>query len=226
MLPVGEQQAAPAQVGGATFPAMTNGKAASTKSHYRQHLLAQRRALTAEQVQQAARRVAASVWRLPVVARSRRLALYFPVSGELDCSPVISAAWRRGREVFLPVVAGTELRFAPFTPDSQLLHNRFGIAEPACSDREWRSAREMDVIFAPLVGFDAEGNRLGMGGGYYDRTLAFLALRANFRRPHFIGLAYAFQQIGTVPHKKHDVQLEAVVTDTGRFSCHRRPRQE
>lgn len=225
MLPVGEQQAAPAQVGGATFPAMTNGKTPS-KSQHRQHLLAQRRALTADQVQQAARRVAARVWRLPVLARSRRLALYLPVSGELDCTPVIRAAWRRGREVFLPVVTGTGLRFAPFTPDSQLFHNRFGIPEPACDDDEWRSARAMDVIFAPLVGFDAEGHRLGMGGGYYDRTLAFLALRGSFRRPHFIGLAYAFQQIGAVPHKKHDVQLEAVVTDEGCFSCRLRQPQE
>lgn len=166
------------------------------------------------------------VWRLPVLARSRRLALYLPVSGELDCTPVISTAWRRGREVFLPVLAGTELRFAPFAPDSQLHDNRFGIPEPACSADEWRSAREMDVIFAPLVGFDASGYRLGMGGGYYDRTLAFLALRANFRRPHFIGLAYAFQQISAVPHQKHDVQLEAVVTDAGCFSCRSGPQQE
>ena len=225
MLPVGEQQAVPAQVGGATFLAMTNGNTPS-KSQYRQRLAAQRRALTADQVQQAAQRVAGRVWRLPVLARSQRLALYLPVSGELDCTPVISAAWRRGRDVFLPVVIGTELRFAPFAPDSQLLHNRFDIPEPACSDHEWRSAREMDVIFAPLVGFDTEGYRLGMGGGYYDRTLAFLALRANFRRPHFIGLAYAFQEIGAVPHKKHDVQLEAVVTDAACFSCRRRPRQE
>lgn len=204
---------------------MTNSKAAS-KSQYRQRLLAQRRALTSDQMQQAARRVVTRVWRLPVLARSRRLALYLPVSGELDCTPVISAAWRRGREVFLPVMAGTELRFAPFAPDSQLLGNRFGIPEPACSADEWRSAREMDVIFAPLVGFDTNGYRLGMGGGYYDRTLAFLALRANFRRPHFIGLAYAFQQISAVPHQKHDVQLEAVVTDADCFSCRSGPQQE
>ena len=204
---------------------MTNGKAHS-KSQYRQRLLTQRRALNSDQMQRAARRVAIRVWRLPVLARSRRLALYLPVSGELDCTPVISAAWRRGREVFLTVMAGTELRFAPVAPDSQLLGNRFGIPEPACSADEWRSAREMDVIFAPLVGFDTNGYRLGMGGGYYDRTLAFLALRANFRRPHFIGLAYAFQQISAVPHQKHDVQLEAVVTDAGCFSCRSRPQQE
>ncbi len=216
MLPVGEQQAAPAQVGGATFFPMFNDQLPA-KSQYRQRLLAQRRALTPEQIRQASARVAIRVWRLPVMARSRRLALYFPVSGELDCTPIISAAWRRRREVFLPVVAGAELRFAPFTPDSLLVSNRFGISEPVCDDDAWRAAREMDVILAPVVGFDASGHRLGMGGGYYDRTLAFLALRANFRRPHFIGLAYAFQQISTVPDQKHDVQLEAVVTDAGTF---------
>jgi 5-formyltetrahydrofolate cyclo-ligase len=177
-------------------------------------------------MQQAAMRVASRIWRLPVLARSRRLALYFPVSGELDCRPVISAAWRRGREVFLPVVVGNELRFAPFTTDSLLAGNRFGIPEPACSVEEWRGAREMDVIFAPLLGFDADGFRLGMGGGYYDRTLAFLAQRRHFGRPHFIGLAYAFQQISGVPHEKHDVKLEAVVTDEGTLSCRFGARQE
>lgn len=225
MLPVGEQQAAPAQVGGATFPAMSNGNPIS-RSRHRQQLQARRRALTDTQRQQAAMRVASRVWRLPVLARSRRLALYLPVSGELDCTPVISAAWRRGREVFLPVVVGTELRFAPFAADSRLAMNRFDIGEPTCSDDEWRSAREMDVIFAPLLGFDADGYRLGMGGGYYDRTLAFLAQRRNFRRPHFIGLAYAFQQISGVPHQKHDVKLEAVVTDEGILSCRSGTRPE
>ena len=145
MLPVGEQQAAPAQVGGATSPAMTNGNPLS-RSQYRQRLLAQRRALTPAEMQQAAMRVAARIWRLPVLARSRRLALYLPVSGELDCTPVISAAWRRGREVFLPVVVGSELRFAPFAADSLLAGNRFGIAEPVCSDDDWRSAREMERL--------------------------------------------------------------------------------
>lgn len=225
MLPVGEQQAAPAQVGGATFSAMINGNSTS-KSQLRQQLLAQRRALTPEQIQRAAGRVAARVWRLPVLARSQRLALYSPVSGELDCAPIISAAWRRGREVFLPVVVDTELCFAPFAPDSTLAANCFGIAEPVCNSEQWRSAREMDVIFAPLLGFDADGYRLGMGGGYYDRTLAFLAQRRHFRRPHFIGLAYEFQQINAVPHQKHDVKLEAVVTDAGCFSCRFQTQQE
>lgn len=197
---------------------MTDGNPHS-KSQYRQQLLAQRRALSPEQIQRAAARVAATIWRLPVLARSRHLALYLPVSGELDCMPVISGAWRRRRQVYLPVVTGAELRFAPFAPDSPLATNRFGIAEPACSDDELRSARDMDVIFAPLLGFDAEGHRLGMGGGFYDRTLAFLAQRRHFRRPHFIGLAYAFQRISAVPHQKHDVKLEAVVTDEGCFNC-------
>jgi 5-formyltetrahydrofolate cyclo-ligase len=197
---------------------MTNNQPPS-KSQYRRQLLAQRRALTPVQMQCAAMRVAARVWRLPVLARSRRLALYLPVSGELDCMPVIRGAWRRGRLVYLPVITGVSLHFAPFAPHSTLVTNHFGIAEPACSDEELRSARDMDVIFAPLLGFDADGYRLGMGGGYYDRTLAFLAQRRHFRRPHFIGLAYEFQRISAVPHQKHDVRLEAVVTDEGCCNC-------
>jgi 5-formyltetrahydrofolate cyclo-ligase len=160
------------------------------------------------------------LWSLPCLARARRLALYLPANGELDCTPLILQAWRRGRLVFLPVIAGSTLRFAPFHPGSELRANRFGIPEPVTPLRTWRSARQLDVIVAPLVAFDSAGRRLGMGGGFYDRTLAFLTRRSHGRSPHFIGLAFEMQRIAKLPSDAWDVPLDAVVTEsaTHRFT--------
>jgi 5-formyltetrahydrofolate cyclo-ligase len=74
-------------------------------------------------------------------------------------------------------------------------------------------ARELDLILLPLVAFDESGQRLGMGGGFFDRSLAFLAWRQHWRKPHLIGLAYDFQKVAALPREPWDVPLDAVVTD-------------
>jgi 5-formyltetrahydrofolate cyclo-ligase len=72
----------------------------------------------------------------------------------------------------------------------------------------------LDLVLTPLVGFDHKGNRLGMGGGYYDRSFAFLLRRQNWKKPRLVGLAYDFQQLDKLPAKNWDVPLTAVATDT------------
>jgi len=150
---------------------------------------------------------------LPFMARARKIALYLPTGSELDCTPLVIQAWARGRAVFLPVICGTRLRFAPFRPGTDLRTNRFGILEPATHARNLSSARELDVIVAPLVAFDQQGHRLGTGGGYYDRTLAFLKQRTRVRRPHFVAVAFEIQKLDSVPVEKRDVHLDAVITE-------------
>jgi len=157
------------------------------------------------------------LWKLPALARVRRLALYLPAGGELDCTPLAIQAWRRGVQVFLPVVSGETLRFAPFRPGAEMRGNRFGIPEPVTPRRQWRTARQLDVIVAPLVAFDERGHRLGMGGGYYDRALAFLLRRSRRRRPHFIALAFDIQKIAELPVDAWDVRLDAAVTESATY---------
>src|SRR5207253_1457477 len=80
-------------------------------------------------------------------------------------------------------------------------------------------ARRLDVVFLPLVGFDAQGVRLGTGGGYYDRAFAFRRGRSAWHVPRLVGLAYAFQQVERIAPAAHDVLLDAVVTDEGIIRC-------
>lgn len=184
------------------------------KSRLRREIRARRSALPPAAARTAADRAVHRLWSLPCLARARSLALYLPNAGELDCTPLAVQAWRRGRQVFLPVISGSTLRFAPFHSHSAMRANRFGIPEPVAPRRHWRTASQLDVIIAPLVAFDIHGHRLGMGGGFYDRTLAFLSRRSCARRPHFIALAFEMQKVAELPADAWDVRPDAVITES------------
>ncbi len=188
--------------------------AAAEKARTRREVRTRRLALPAPAARASARRAIHRLWSLPVLASARTLAIYLPIGGELDCTPLALEAWNRGRSVFLPVLRGTALRFAPFRPESELQPNHFGILEPVTPARHLRTARQLDVIVAPLVAFDLQGHRLGMGGGYYDRTLAFRGGRADSRRPRFVALAFEMQKVSALPAGAWDIGLDAVITET------------
>ena len=171
-----------------------------------------RRELPHPEATRASAAVARRLWSLPELARARRIAFYLPMPDELDCMPAIIAGWRRGRQLFLPVLSGRQLCFAPFEPSTPLAPNRFGIPEPDGTPLDWHSPRELDVVVAPLVAFDPECRRLGMGGGFYDRTLAY---RTNvcWKRPRFIGIAYELQKVAHLPEVHRDVRMDLVITE-------------
>ena len=91
--------------------------------------------------------------------------------------------------------------------------NRYGIAEPTGTDH--RDARWCDLVLLPLVAFDACGHRLGTGGGYYDRALAFRRLRQSWPGPRLVGLAHSAQELPTISPNPTDVALDAIVTERG-----------
>ena len=167
----------------------------------------------------AQRRHAAALARLllrePLIRDARRIAAYWPADGELDPRPLLVRAARLGCTLYLPVLQTGRLPrlwFAPYDPASRLVPNRFGIPEPV-SRRARLHPRHLDLILLPLVGFDAHGNRIGMGGGFYDRTLAFLAQGARWRRPRLIGLAHECQRLPAIAPAPWDVPLDAVATE-------------
>jgi 5-formyltetrahydrofolate cyclo-ligase len=100
---------------------------------------------------------------------------------------------------------------------ARLRANRLGIEEPA--DGHVLSARWLDLVFLPLVGFDRRGLRLGTGGGFYDRAFAFRQLRRVWHKPPLVGFAYAFQEVERLTAAPHDVAMDAVVTDEGFIRC-------
>ncbi len=151
--------------------------------------------------------------------RARRCGLYFSQAGdgELDTLPLLSRLWAAGKTVAAPVVGDSaEMDFYQVTPRTALTLNRYGIPEPRT--RGTRSGRylkplSLDVLFMPLVAFDAEGNRLGMGAGYYDR---FLGRFPAGMRPLTVGLAHEVQRtdVALTP-EPWDIPLDAVATDAG-----------
>lgn len=178
---------------------------------------ARRRGLDPAQRARAAHDLARTVVRHPSFARARRIATYLARDGEIDPQPVVERAWASGRACYLPVLIDRpwpHLRFARHTPDTFFAANRYGIPEPVVARRELLMPRQLDLVLLPLVAFDARGHRLGMGGGYFDRTLAY-QLGRRWRRPRLLGVGYAFQQVPALEAAVWDVPVHGVVTDAG-----------
>ena len=153
--------------------------------------------------------------------RGSRVALYASTPEELDTTEVIALALRRGCRVYLPRIHGHRLaRTMHFAESGERQRfNRFGIPEP--HGAQGFSARSLDIVFVPLVGFDRHGARLGMGGGYYDRALAFRRTRTAWRVPLLVGLGYALQEVEQITPAAHDVPLDLVITERGVIHCTR-----
>ncbi|MEW6354673.1 MAG: 5-formyltetrahydrofolate cyclo-ligase, partial [Pseudomonadota bacterium] len=152
---------------------------------------------------------------------ARHIAFYLANDGEIDPLPLMQRAWAAGKICYLPVLDNLHpqrLWFAPFRPGERMVYNRFNILEPDAPRRRGMSARRLNLVFAPLVAFDARGNRLGMGGGFYDRTLEFLPRRRVWRSPRVVGLAYEFQKTAHIARAAWDVPMQAIVTDARVYS--------
>lgn len=190
----------------------------------RKTLRAQRRGLGAVQRRISARSLTRTLMASTLIRRSRHFAVFLPNDGELDLRPAVRRLWRAGKRCYLPALSGHRLRFLPYAAGSPLRRNRYGIPEPALRHhRHWRDLRALDVVLVPLVAFDGRGNRLGMGGGYYDRTFAYLARARLWHRPLLIGVGYRFQRVGALPERAWDVPLAGVLTEDG-LEWLRRPR--
>jgi 5-formyltetrahydrofolate cyclo-ligase len=184
----------------------------------RRDLRHRRRALSPHQQAIATRQLCRRLRRLPEVQRARRVALYLPNDGEIDPRPLMPWLRRRGARVHLPVLHplfGDVLWFVHYHADTPMAVNRFGIPEPQTRHGAHRARRRpawaLDLILLPLVGFDDAGHRLGMGGGFYDRSLAFT--RRPGPRPTLIGLAHDCQRVERLPAASWDVPLDAIVSD-------------
>lgn len=184
----------------------------------RQDLRTRRRCVSAVERQQAAQAVVRHVMSWPVWDTATRIAAYWACDGELDPMPLLEQSWASGKQVYLPVLVGSPpstLRFALFQAGCPMHRNRFAIPEPAVPSEEWLPPSELHLVMTPLVAFDATGTRLGMGGGFYDRSFAFLHdPYYQGYRPRLLGLGYEFQRLAELNRQSWDVPLDAAVTET------------
>lgn len=185
----------------------------SSKSTLRKTLRQCRRALGAAQQKAAARRLYRRLVTTSLFRFSRRIAFTMAADGEIDPALLLAAAQVRGKECYLPVLNPIDpprLRFKRWQRGDKLRSNRYGIAEPRHG--RYCPPRALSLVLMPLVGFDANGNRLGMGKGYYDRTFAFRR-RSVAARPLLLGLAHECQRVDRLQAEAWDLPLDGVVTD-------------
>lgn len=177
----------------------------------RVRLRSTRAGLGVDEQQRRSRGIVDVVGRLPWWGRVRHLATYHAVGGELDLDALATAARARGAITYLPVLDGDSLRFAPTDDDTATTPNRFGIPEPTSPTVD---ARSLDVVLVPAVGIDRSGNRVGMGGGYYDRTFSWLADEVRPTRPLLVAAVHDEQVLDHVAPRPWDVTVDMVVTPT------------
>ncbi|RRJ82990.1 5-formyltetrahydrofolate cyclo-ligase [Aestuariirhabdus litorea] len=195
-----------------------------SRQQLRQQLRQRRNALSAREQREASARLCARLANHPTFVRSQRIALYLANDGEIDATPLLQRAWSMGKQCFLPVLkpgSWNELWFAPFEAGTLLTPNRYGIEEPRLHHGQHPPAWSLDLVLMPLVGFDTEGNRLGMGGGYYDRSFAFLRRPRPVHQPRLIGLAHECQRVDELPCDSWDIPLSEIITDRNRYCAER-----
>ncbi len=182
-------------------------------SEIRTQIKSARQALTVLERDAAALLIAERLKNNRAIYRAKNIAAYLPVRGEVDCRFFLKSEKLRKKRIFLPVLQKSRLFFAPLIPDTEMQKNCFGILEPVYSKADLVAPDELDIVIAPLVAFDNNCNRIGMGGGYYDRSFSFRKRRRKWKRPLLIGAAYEFQRIHDCQPQSWDVPMDVVITE-------------
>jgi 5-formyltetrahydrofolate cyclo-ligase len=181
----------------------------------RQQLRAARRALASADQKKAAKALTQRLISQTFFLQAKHIGLYLANDGEIDPHGIIQAASSLNITCYLPVIdraTNNSLCFAEYNEKTELKPNKFNILEPFITNKDCRLPKDLDLILMPLVGFDREGNRIGMGGGYYDRTLAFMNTTKR-DAPKLIGLAHSCQEVSSIDRQSWDITLNLIATE-------------
>ncbi len=181
------------------------------KNEIRKSMLVKRRAVTAGEFSASGLAAKQLLITHPIFQKSQHIACYFGLEDEFNCMPIIEEVWHLGKQCYLPVLSLDQkksLEFVAYHPHDSLRLNRYRIFEPERDDR--LSADQLDLVIVPLVAFDLKGHRVGMGGGYYDRTFAF---QRPLKKPYLLGLGYELQKVTEIPADSWDVMLDGILTE-------------
>ena len=183
----------------------------------RRQLKKQRANLTKQQQKICSTQAVKFLQRFPKFRSARHIAIYLPVRGEIN--PVDLRQFANPRqEFYLPVLSPYKphgLVFVRWNKRTRFKQNRFKIPEPLIKRNLMKSARSLDLVVTPLLAFDKQGSRLGMGGGFYDRSFAFKQRMKLHQRPNLAGIAYQFQQVAHLDRQSWDIPLDGISTETG-----------
>ncbi len=152
------------------------------------------------------------------LSRVKNVAIYLPTDGELSPLSLLLSLRHKKINFFLPVLSQLSfqgLQFATYNDETIFKPNKFNINEPVVNARSLKRASELDIIFLPLVAYDLNGNRMGMGGGFYDRALQIRQRRRQWKKPMLIGLAHTVQQAKLIESEQWDVPLDGIATEKG-----------
>lgn len=182
------------------------------KQALRQKIRTQRQHLSPKAQYLASKLMSRNLLSLPAINKAKHIALYWPSDGEISPLFLLRHLRQQQKTLYLPTILQTgHIAFRVFNSCRALQDNQFGIPEPVNS--HYLPAHQLDIVLMPLVAFDKHGNRLGMGGGYYDRTFAFKKEMRWRKKPLLIGLAYDFQEVPALESDSWDIPLTAVVTN-------------
>ena len=171
-----------------------------------------RMSLSQDERDKASKTIAQKVTHSSWFQRSKTIACYLPVPGEVDTWRIFARALRMKKRIFAPIVEKNgRMSFRQITPETALHRNHHGLFEPR--DGDWIEARALDVVITPLVAFDGNNHRIGMGGGYFDRTFSFLSCRNSFLHPKLIGVAFACQKMEKIPPNPWDIRVFSIITE-------------
>jgi len=198
---------------------MNNSISSNNSRHkIRQQIRLARRSLSEQQQATYADKLLDQLISLDKVQQAENIAISLAFDGEIQTMPFIRWCWENQKQVYLPVLhpfSKGHLLFIHYTPNTEMITNQYGILEPQLNQQLVCTVNKLDLIFTPLVAFDKQGNRIGMGGGYYDRTLAPWFTKKT--GPYPIGLAHDCQRVDKLPTEYWDVPLPEIITPTKRF---------
>jgi len=184
---------------------------AQLRQSIRHQVRQRRKQLTAQQQHDFALQAAERIVSHPKVRAAKTLSVFLSFDGELDTTPLIAQLWQAGKQLCLPVLhpfSPGNLLFLRYQPDTPLVRNRLNILEPRLDVREILPLTTLDIILTPLVAFDQQGQRLGMGGGFYDRTLQHWQQSG----PYPMGIAHDCQLVEHLPSEEWDIPLPEILT--------------
>ncbi len=184
------------------------------KKQLRLQIRQARKQISANYARQASYKFSERVAVLPAYQNANRVAGFLAFDGEADPAPLMDRAIQEHKSVFVPFIVGKQkpLLFAPWTRQSRLKKNAVGILEPDVPQEQLIEAHQLECVITPLVAFDEDGNRIGVGGGFYDRSFAFLQQNAASSTT-LIGMAYEMQKVDKITVEPWDIRLNAIVTE-------------